>query len=82
MVELNVLTAGTTTKRITVDSRYGITVNILLIRWELLLYTMLNRVDERVNSGMNRIYFDNNATARLHPDIMEKMLPYLGDHLW
>lgn len=36
-------------------------------------------VNERVNSCMNRIYFDNNATSRLHPDVLEEMLPYLGD---
>jgi cysteine desulfurase len=29
---------------------------------------------------MKRIYFDNNATTRLHPDVLEEMLPYLRDN--
>jgi cysteine desulfurase len=38
-----------------------------------------NSADEKGNSGMNRIYFDNNATTRLHPDVLEEMLQYLRD---
>ncbi|HYA40512.1 MAG TPA: cysteine desulfurase family protein [Syntrophobacteraceae bacterium] len=28
---------------------------------------------------MKHIYFDNNSTTRLHPDVLEEMLPYLRD---
>ncbi len=29
---------------------------------------------------MKRIYLDNNSTTRLHPEVLEEMLPHLSDH--
>ncbi len=29
---------------------------------------------------IRRVYLDNNATTRIHPDALEAMLPYLGEH--